>query len=910
MVATLRLFRINSAWCRPKSETATTRSSGKPVFFNPRFSHNSAAYIGSRARATPRGVATPRSGGLLTAFGTTGWYPLKCSVSEHRNDGVIVAFLQRSTAFLESIVHDCRFALREVVKVPHFTAAAVTTLALAIGVNAAVFTVTNAVLFKGFRDIDRSDRIVFIHSERNGQYSGVSYPDLEDWRALARSFTGIGAVADLKVTINDRNGLPDRFTATRITANGFQLLGRQPIIGRDFSASDEAPGATPVAILSYGFWKRRFGKDSSIIGRTLDINGGPPTTIIGVMPEGFSFPQNQELWLPLVPDSDLRRRDNRALWFAFGYRADGATRNSARAELETIGNRLARAYPETNRAEIPRPHTFAEFFIGPTAATIYGLAWAAVGFVLLIACANIANLMLARSSDRSRELSIRLSLGAGRSRIVRQLLIENLLLSAIGGFFGWWIAKWSLRAYELATNPALGEWRRDLLDYTMDLHIFLYVVAISTGTSLLFGFAPLVHFAKLDLNASLKDWGPGATDSRSGKTFSRLLVIGEVSLAVMLMTGAGLMFRSFRNIYRANVGARTSDVRTMFLHLPEGEINSERQVSFFDQLKVRLEAIPGVQSVAMGNPPASGIPEGRPYEVAGTAAGSDGSNQPTAPATTIGPDYFKTIGATVLSGREFNQFDGRSGPPVVIVNQQFATQHWKTRNAIGQRLRLFNKGTPGMWLTVIGVVSNIMDDPSRQKITPMIYVPYAQTRGRDMWILIRTPLAAGELARVFRQEIAALDPSVPIWLGPYNLEDRLATVGIYSNIRNHSALFVIFALIALGLASSGLYAVIAHTVNQRSQEIGIRMAVGATPGNIAKLMFKVGLLPAGCGLVLGVAASAAVNQLLSSELLNVTPSDPVTLIVSCAVLMLSAIVACWIPARRAIRINPAVALRR
>ena len=818
----------------------------------------------------------------------------------------------RTFAAIETLLRDVRYAIRTLGQNPGFTAVTVMTLALGIGVNAAFFTVTNAVLFRGCRLVDRNDRILYIHSERNGQYSGVSYPDFEDWRTQARSFDGMGTVADLRITLNDQSGFPERYTATRITTNAFRLLGQNPIIGRDFASSDAIPGAAPVAILSYGFWVRRFGKDPAIIGQTLQINGTPLTIVIGVMPAGFSFPQNQDLWIPLVPTADLQRRDARTLWFVFGRMADGATIESARAELETIGRRLANAYPLSNQGQVPRPHNFAEFFIGPSATMMYGAMWGAVVFVLLIACANLANLLLARAIGRFRDISVRMALGAGRWRIIRQLLIESVLLAAIGGFFGWWIAKWGVRAYELATNPAVGEWRRDLLDYSMDYRVLAYVMAISIGTGLLFGFAPALRFARLDLNTVLKDGGRAATGGGRGNRLSGLLVTGEVTLAVVLLTGAGVMIRSFLNIYTADIGVRTADTRTMLLHLPEAKYpHRKEQISFVDSLKTRLEAIPSVESASIGPPPAGGIPGRRPYELAGSGP-VDERSRPTIAVATIGPDYFRTLGATVLSGREFNKFDGVSGVLAAVVNQRFATQYWRGENAVGQRLRLFDGKTPEAWLTVVGVVSNIVYDANRQEITPLVYLPYYGQRPRvgDMWVLVRTPLSAGELVTAFRREISSLDRDAVIWLGPYNFDDRArATGGLYGDIRTHTVLFLIFAAVALMLASISLYAVIAHSVSKRTQEIGVRMAVGATARDILHLVFKERMLQVAIGLTIGLLGSFAVNRTLKSELVQVSSADPITLGFASAVLIFSAALGCWIPARRAMRVDPAVALR-
>jgi len=817
----------------------------------------------------------------------------------------------RGLPWFDGIVQDIRYAVRGMRRSPGFTVTAIATLAIGIGVNAAVFTVTKAVLFQGFRLVERNDRLLYIHSQKDGQYSGVSYTDFQDWRTQARSFDGIGTVADLRITLNDKSGFPERYTATQITANAFRLLSQKPILGRDFAPSDDIPGAAPVAILNYRFWERRYAKDPAIIGQTLQINGTPPTTVIGVMPEGFSFPQNQDLWVPLVPTQDLQRRDARNLWFAFGRMADGVTRERARTELETVGRRLENAYPRTNQGQVPRLESFTEFFIGPNATLIYGALWGAVGFVFLIVCANVTNLLLARAIGRSREISLRIALGAGRWRIMRQLLIESLVLSGVGGVFGWGIASWGVRAYELATNPQIGEWSRDLLDYTMDYRVLAYLVAISIGAGLLCGLAPALRLSRWNLNTVLKDGGHGATGSGRRKGLSSLLIIGEVALAIVLLAGAGVMIRSFLNMATADLGVRPENTLEMLLHLPEGKYSRrEAQISFFDRLKARLETIPGVQSAAIGLPPAGGIPGRRSYELTGDGPLVAGQSGLTVAAVTIGPDYFRTLGATVRSGREFNNSDGISGVPAVVVNQRFASEHWPGEAALGQRLRLFNGETPGAWLTVVGVVSNIVYAPSRQEITPMVYLPYGQTpRGGDMWILIRTPLPAGGFVTSLRREISALDSDIPIWLGPYSLADQLAAGGLFGNIRNHTVLFLIFAAIALLLASIGLYAVIAHSVSQRTREIGIRMALGAKARDILKLVLRQGILPSGIGLMIGLAASFAVNRVLKAELVQVSPSDPVTLAAVSATLIMAATLGSLIPARRAMRVDPVVALR-
>jgi putative ABC transport system permease protein len=815
-----------------------------------------------------------------------------------------------------SFLGDVRLSFRALVKNPGFTAVAVAMLALGIGVNATVVTLTNAVLFRGFPLVERNDRILFMTTGIN---CCVSYPDFEDWRAQAKSFEGMAIVHGIQKTFSDRGGSPETVYTTEVSANTFQLAGAKPTLGRDFEHSDELPGAAQVTILRYGFWERWYAKDPSIIGRTVRMNG-IPTTVIGVMPQGFSFPQNQDLWTPLAPTPDVRRRDNRETWFVFGRLADGVTRESARVEMETIGRRLASAYPLTNQGRNLLPHifNFREFFIGSNATMIYEAMLVAVGFVLLIACANLANLMLARAMGRSREISVRIALGAGRWRIIRLLLIDSVMLSTIGGILGWWIAKWGVRFYALTVTGAGlsdaigGTWFDNIFDYTMGYRVFAYLVAITIGTGLLFGLAPALRLARLDVNAALKDGGRGSAGAVRGKHLSALLVIGEMALAVVLLAGAAVMIRSFLNIYNADIGVKTQNILVTLLSLPPSRYpGADAQISFYDRLKMRLEAIPGVESVAIAESIPTWGSRHMPYELAGdepaSVQESDG-RRPRISALVISPDYFRTLGAAVLSGRQFNDADGASGVPVAIVNQRFASAHWAGEDPLGKRLRLFDRDTPQPWLTVVGVASNVVqNDATRQDFDPVVYMPYRHKQARDMWVIARTRVPPGGLANPVRREIQAMDSDLPMSLGAIPLARQLA--GSYQYRGTSGVFFAIFAAIALLLASVGLYAVIAHSVSQRTQEIGIRMAVGATAGDIRKLVVTQGMAPLGIGLAIGLTASFAVNRVLRAQLVHVSPADPGTYITASAVLILAALAGCWIPARRAMRVDPMVALR-
>ena len=810
----------------------------------------------------------------------------------------------------DSVVQDLRVAGRGMRRSPAFTIVAVLTLALGVGINAAVFTVTNAVLFKGFRLVDRNDRLLYIGTQKNGRGCCASYPDFLDWRAQATSFSDLGAVADLQVTLSDgTESTAEHYDATHITTNGFQLLGQRPILGRTFASTDGQRGAAPVAILREAFWERRYGKDPAIIGRTIRVNG-TPTTVIGIMPRDFSFPQNEDVWLPLTATTDLDKREARGLWFAFGRLAEGATFEGARAELETIGRRLATAYPRTNEGWVPRPRTFAEFFVGRDAALVYGALWGAVSFVLLIACANLANLLLTRASGRERELAVRMAIGAGRWRIVQLLLVESLMLSTVGGAIGWWIATWSVRTYELTANPPARIWSAHLLDYTLDSRVFLYLLAISVCAALLFGLAPLPYLSKLDVNSALKDGGRGSTSGRRGFQLSGVLIVGEMALAVVLLAAAGVMVRSFLTMSTANLGVRRSGVTSMFLSLPQDRYrDTAAQISFFDRLTTRLETAPGVTGVTIANelPAASVRPV--PYEVAGSAPVDD-ERRPTVSVLTIGTNYFETLGAAMISGRDFSDVEGVSRAPAAIVNQAFANMHWPGADPLGKRLRLFEGTTPSTWLAVIGIAANVAQNTAdRQVHDPVVYRPYRQQPQHAMWVITRAAASVGGLAAVFRREVHAIDADLPIWIGPSALNDLMAAMGNYWRLGANAALFGVFAAVALLLASIGLYAVVSSSVHRRTQEIGIRIAIGATAKDVLKFVSKQGMLPSVIGLTIGLVVSFAVTPVLTSQLVRVSPIDPVTLLVASGALMFAAALGCVVPAWRATRVDPIAALR-
>jgi putative ABC transport system permease protein len=777
---------------------------------------------------------------------------------------------------------------------------ALITLAVGIGTNATVFTVTNAVLFKGF-PFDKSDRILYLQERnvRNDQFAGISYPDFRDWRTEARSFEGLSAFTGDQINVGDDRAA-EVYPAALMTANSFRLIGQKPAVGRDFAPEDEVTGAPAVAILTYGLWERRYGKDPAIIGRVVRMNGAP-TTIVGVMPQDFSFPFNNDLWLPLVPTPDFEKRERRTL-AVFGRLRDGGDLRTARAEIAAISKNLEREYPATNQDFTASVRTYSEQIVGPFITTIFSAMMVAVTFVLLIACANVASLQLARAARRSREISVRVALGASRGVIIEQLLVESVMLSLAGGAIGSLIATWAVRAFDLAITP-LGKPRWMLM--AMDTQALVYLVAVSLATGVLFGLAPALRLSKLDVNTALKDGGRGASIGIRGKRLTNGLVTAEMALAVVLMAGAGLMVRSFLNIYRASLGINSSNVLTMRIALPQEKYpRADDQIAFDDRLTMRLAALPGVESVALGTTLPTGGSMTLPYEFEDVPV--DAQHRQTLSAIVISPDFFKIWEVRILRGRFFAETDTASNVPVAMVNQAFATKFWPNQDPLRKRLRVFTGTVPGPWLAVVGMVPNIVHNGvAAQNLDPVIYLPFRQKPFPGVAVLLRTRVPPGTVSTTVRREIQEVDADVPIF-NLWTMEERLQrNYGFQEFI---GTVFVIFAGIALLLASVGLYAVMANAVNQRTQEIGVRMAMGATGHNILRLVFAQGMRQVAVGLVIGLVGALALTRVLRSVLTEVSPNDPGTFGAVSLVLILAAGVGCFIPARRAMSVDPVIAL--
>ncbi len=804
------------------------------------------------------------------------------------------------------MLQDLRFTFRLIAKDRWFSAAAVVALALGIGLNAVGFSIVNAAFLRGL-PFENADRL-FMLTWQGRFRSPISHPELRDWREASRTFQGFGASRNGSMNISDARALPEQARGTWITSNVFGLIGQRPMLGRDFALADEQKGAEPVAIIGYAFWKSRYGGDPNVLGTAIRINGNP-ATIVGVMAEGMRFPNNTEVWAPEIPDEARDKRDARVL-DVFGLLRADSSRSDARTEMNTIAQRLLAAYPRdyTNIRTV-RVETFTERYIGGPAKTMFWAMMGAVGFILLIACANVANLLLSRSASRAREIGVRTALGATRWRIIRQLLLESLVLAVIGGGLGLTLTYAGVHAFDAAiTDPGKPWW----IDFRVDTVVLAYVVAICGVTALIFGLAPALHVSKRGGNEVLKDGGRGTVGNTRARWLSGALVVVELALTVVLLAGAGLMVRSFMNLQRFQLGFPTDNLVTMRLELPEAKYStSDARARFYDRLMLRLAAIPGVETIAVTTtvPPFRAF--GRAFEIDGRPAAQREDDQLRAPVVTISPEFFDVLNAPIRRGRAFTTRDGTPGSETIIVNERFAAQYFPGEDPIGRRIRFVQRdraaGTPAPWRTIVGISAPIRHAETRQvENDPVIYAPHRQDPPSTASLIVRSPLPLVTLVEPLRRAVQEIDADQPLFtiqtLVQMMDEERWP-------FRLFSVTFGIFGLVALVLASVGLYAVMAYAVTQRTPEIGVRMALGAQPRQVRWMVLRLGLVQIGIGLTIGVSGAFLISRIVERVLVGLTPGDPATFVAITAILTTVGIVACLLPARRATRIDPLAALR-
>ncbi len=814
----------------------------------------------------------------------------------------------RGLPFAETILQDLRFALRLMAKERWFSAAAIVALAFGIGANTTGFGIVNAAFLRGL-PVAASERLyVLTLQARQGYDRDLTYAELQEARSQSRAFASLAGYRSATMNVSDDRGMPEEVRGAWVTINAFGLLPQQPMFGRDFVAGDGKPGADRVAIIGERLWRQRFGADPQVLGSSIRVNG-QPATVVGVMPESMKFPTNTDLWTPLIADPALE--NPRARLVVFGLLKDGVRRAEALTEVNGIAQRLAIAYPDTNRDFVgANVETFTERFVGGNARITFLVMMGAVSFVLLIACANVANLLLVKSTSRAREIAVRMAMGATRWRVVRQLLLESVVLGTLGGVLGLILAQFAMSALDAGVqDPEKPHWIRFTLDYV----VFGYVAGICVLTGILFGLAPALQVSKTNVNDVLKDAGRGSIGTRRARWFSGTMVVVELALTIVLLAGAGLMLRSFTKLYNLDVGFRTDHLMAMQLQLPDSKYRTpEARRLFYDQVEPRLAAVSGVEAITVttGVPPfGSGQ---RSLEIEGPQPSTSFESSRSATVVTISPRFFDVIGVPIARGRMFREADGAPGSETVIVNERLASTFFPSENPIGKRLR-FQQLQPGpgrpldVWRTIVGV-SRSIPHGSRQQYepAPVIYLPARQDPPLRASLLVRSALPPASVIEAVRREVQAIDRDQPVvtiqTLDQMLAQDRWP-------YRVFGGLFAIFALIGLGLSAMGLYAVMAYSVTQRTQEIGVRMTLGADRREVSWLVLKRGLGQLAIGLTVGLAGALALSRVMRRLLVEITPSDPVTFLSITTLLTCVSIAACLLPARRATRVDPVVALR-
>jgi putative ABC transport system permease protein len=738
-----------------------------------------------------------------------------------------------------------------------------------------------------------------------GRRTTMSGPNFTDLKQRSETLADAAAIARARVILTGQ-GEPVRLDGASVSASLFTVLGVRPILGRTFNDDENQPGRNKVAVLAYGLWQQRFGSSREVIGKKIMLNG-VPTEIVGVMPKGFSYPEGRILWMP-IEYSEVFTKSQRGAWHldAIARVKPGISIEQVTAEVETIGKGLARQYAAANEGLGFTAMSLHEATVGDVRKAVFVLL-GAVGFVLLIACTNVANLLLARAAARQTEMVVRSALGAGRGRLVRQLVTESIILSGVGGAFGLLLAFWGVDA--LVGLEPQGVPR--LSDVRVDAAVVSFTMALSIATGLLFGLVPAFHSTKASLPGTLKEGGRGALTSRSGSHMRGALVIGEMALAVMLLAGAGLLIRSFTKLASVDPGFQAEQALTFELSLPDSRYEEQpQQIGFFDQLIPRLRAIPGVRSAAaVMLLPLAGSKFVLSFEVAGRPPVPP-SQQPAMETRVATPDYFATIGIPLRRGRLFTDHDWAGGPPVVLITESAAREHFPNQDPLGKRITLGwgrGKGTPRAGGEVVGIVGDVKDAGLDEAEPPQLYLPYRQWPVQGMAVVLKTTVPPTSIAEAARRAVHATDSNLPV--ANVRTLDQIVARSI-SQPRFYATLLAIFAAVALVLAAIGIFGVLSYAVAQRTREIGIRMALGAQERTVIGLVVRQALWLASAGVGIGVVLALALSRTLVSRMLfSTSPHDAATFASVAALLGAVALIASYIPARRATRVDPIVALR-
>jgi predicted permease len=804
---------------------------------------------------------------------------------------------------MDAILRDLRLAARSLRKSPGLVVVAVLALGIGIGLTTTMFSIIYGAMLRGL-PFPGADRVVVIqrnHPARDIDNAGMPYADLEVFRTEQRSFERIAGYYNGTINVSGVERA-ERFDGAFVTSSLFGVLGVRPMIGRDFREGEDGPAGARVAILGYAMWQNRYGGATDVLDRVIRVNG-QPYTVIGVMPEGFAFPENEQIWVPLSLDPLQTPRDEGQWLTVVGRLRPGVSMDQATVEVEAITQRLASDYTETNAGFHAAAMPFAMSAIGRQPRQLLWTMLGAVFFVLLIACANVANLLIDRAAHRTKEVGIRTALGAGRWSIVRQNLAEAFVLAVFGALLGIGIAWAGIAAFNRQIVVAEPP-------FWMQFGLFVPVLAFAALTagaaSVVAGVFPAWQASRTDISEVLKDESRGASSLRIGR-MSRALVIFEIALSCGLLVAAGLMVKSITNLRSVSYGFTTENILTARLGFPAGYSDTLAQKRFYEQLQQRLSALPGVADASIMSRLPGLDGDGGRFAIEGRSYAKD-EDYPRTVSLAVSPGFFETFQLRVQQGRGIESRDRAEGEPVVVVNQRFVRQFFNGENALGHRIRFGDSRAQNeRWMTIIGVVPETHSVDPEAPVPAVVYTPLAQRHANFVSLAVRAGGgSAMTLAPAVREAVASLEADIPLYW-EYSMTEALSRPTWF--FRVFGTMFMIFGGIALFLAGIGLYAVMAFSVSRRTRELGIRMALGAKSGDVVRLVMRQGAWQIGIGLALGVLLAVGISGLLSILLFEVPPRDPMTFGLALGVLVLAGVLACLIPARRATAVDPIEALR-
>jgi putative ABC transport system permease protein len=804
---------------------------------------------------------------------------------------------------MNTLWQDVRFGLRVLAKSPGFTAVALVVLALGVGANTAIFSVVNAVLLRPlpFEHAERLVQAKRVNVKKGTTTSAHSFPNFADMRAQSNSFEALAAYNDTDAALTGA-GAPERVSGVSASADIFRVLGVGAQLGRAFAPDDERPGGAPVVVITHGTWQRRFGADPQVVGREVTLDG-KPKTVVGVLPADFQFPfanQAPEYFTPLDPQGDMEKQRGANYLQVLGRLKEGVPVAQAEAELKAIAARLEQQYPDANEGRSVALVSAQEEMVGNLRATLLVLL-GAVGFVLLVACANVANLQLARASGRGREMAIRTALGASRARVMRQLLTEGLLLSVAGGALGLLFAVWGVALISSFVPADIPRFKEVGLDPT----VLGFTFAASLLAGVAFGLAPALQASRVDLGESLKEGGRGATAGRTRNRVRSLLIVSEVALSLVLLVGAGLLVKSFWRLRNTNPGFNPQRVLSASVSLPEVKYSKDEQlVQFYRQALGRAAALPGVEAAAAIMPLPLGSNDINISFMAEDRPDPGPGSRPVAGTRVITPDYLRVMGVPLLRGRAFNDRDTADAPKVLIVNETLARQLFPGEDPLGKRLAI---GLNSIHGEIVGVVGDVHSRGLEREAGLELYVPYEQTPFNSMQLVLRTKEGdPAALAAPLRAAVREIDKDVPLY--EVKTMEQLVADSV-ARQRFSMTLLAAFAGLALALAAVGIFSVMSFLVAQRTHEIGVRVALGAQARDILRMVVRYGMGLALAGVAAGLAGAFALTRLMSGLLYGVSATDPVTFAGVSLLLVVVALAACLVPARRATKVDPMVALR-